>query len=332
MKAAYITQTGDPDVIQFGDLPDPDPAAGQVLVRVEAVAVNPIDTYVRGGLVALELDFPYTIGCDLAGTIVACGEGVERFAVGDRVWGSNQGLMGRAGTFSELAAVDEQWLYAAPEGVSSEVLAAGALVGLTAHLGLFLHAGVEAGDLVFVNGGTGGVGAAVVQLAKSAGARVVATVGSSEKQELCSALGADLAVDYHDPDMDTVLASFAAENGGFDVWFETLREPTPDRTIELMAKRGRIMVMAGRAARPEFPVGSFYTKDLRMCGFAMFNASDQEQRICGEAINQLAANGGWNPPIGARFGLSESVTAHQLQQDNTIGGQGTLSGKIVLTP
>ena len=137
MKAAYITQTGDPDVIQFGDLPDPDPAAGQVLVRVEAVAVNPIDAYVRGGLVALELDFPYTIGCDLAGTIVACGEGVERFAVGDRVWGSNQGLMGRAGTFSELAAVDEQWLYAAPEGVSSEVLAAGALVGLTAHLGLF---------------------------------------------------------------------------------------------------------------------------------------------------------------------------------------------------
>ncbi len=332
MKAAYITRTGDPDVIEYGDLPDPEPGPGQVLVRTEAVAVNPIDTYVRGGLVSIELDDPYTIGCDLAGVVEACGDGVDRFAVGDRVWGSNQGLLGRAGTFSELAAVDEQWLYGAPDGVSSELLAAGALVGLTAHLGLFLHAGVTCDDLVFVNGGTGGVGAAVVQLAKGAGARVAATVGSAEKQEICRSLGADLVVDYHDPDMDQVLAEFAAGTGGIDVWFETLREPTPERTIDLMAKRGRIVLMAGRAARPEFPVGPFYTKDLRLFGFAMFNASADEQQICGETINELAAAGGWNPPIGARFPLSESAAAHQLQQDNTIGGLGTLTGKIVLTP
>ncbi len=332
MKAAFITRTGDPDVIEYGDLPDPEPGSGQVLVRVEAVAVNPIDTYVRGGLVSVELDYPYTIGCDLAGTVEACGEGVDRFSVGDRVWGSNQGLLGRPGTFSELAAVDQQWLYLAPDGVASEFLAAGALVGLTAHLGLFLHAGVGQGDLVFVNGGTGGVGASVVQLAKGAGARVAASVGSTEKQEICRSLGADLVVDYHDPDMDRTLAEFAAGNGGIDVWFETLREPTFERTIELMTKRGRIVLMAGRAARPEFPVGSFYTKDLRMFGFAMFNALADEQRVCGEAINELAAGGGWNPPIGARFPLSESAAAHQLQQDNTIGGQGTLAGKIVLEP
>ena len=328
MKAAYITRTGDPDVIEYGDLPDPEPGPGQVLVRTEAVAVNPIDTYVRGGLVSIELDYPYTIGCDLAGVVEACGEGADRFTVGDRVWGSNQGLLGRAGTFSELAAVDQHWLYGAPDGVSSELLAAGALVGLTAHLGLFLHAGVGGDDLVFVNGGTGGVGAAVVQLAKGAGARVAATVGSAEKQEICRSLGADLVVDYHDPNMDQMLAEFAAENGGIDVWFE----PTPERTIELMAKRGRIVLMAGRAARPEFPVGPFYTKDLRLFGFAMFNASADEQRVCGETINELAAAGGWNPPIGARFSLSDSVAAQQLQQDNTIGGQGTLAGKIVLTP
>ncbi len=332
MKAAFITRTGDPDVIEYGDLPDPVAGPGEVLVRVEAVSVNPIDTYVRGGLVAMELDGPYVIGCDLVGIIEACGAGADRFSVGDRVWGSNQGLLGRAGTFSELAAVGEEWLYGAPEGVSSESLAAGALVGLTAHLGLFLHAGVQEGDLVFVNGGTGGVGAAVVQLAKSIGARVVATVGSAEKQEICRSLGADLVVDYHDADCDERISSFASAAGGLDVWFETLREPTPDRTVAMMAKRGRIVLMAGRGARPEFPVGDFYTRDLRMFGFAMFNASADEQRVCGESINQLAANGGWNPPIGARFSFSEAAAAHQLQQDNTIGGQGTLAGKIVLTP
>lgn len=332
MKAAFITGTGDPDVIRFGDLPDPQPAAGEVLVKVEAVAVNPIDTYVRAGMVALELDFPYIIGCDLAGTVEACGDGATRFAVGDRVWGSNQGLMGRPGTFAELAAVDEQWLYPTPDDLDSHVAAAGSLVGITAHLGLFLHAGVTAGETVFVNGGTGGVGAAVVQLAKAAGAQVIATVGTAEKQALCESLGADLVLDYHESDMDKAIREFAEPGGGIDVWFETLRDPTPDRTIELMARRGRIVLMAGRAARPEFPVGPFYVKDLRMFGFAMFNASADEQRVCAMAINGLAEQGEWQPPIGRTLPLAEAAVAHQLQQDNTLEKQGTLTGKIVLTP
>ncbi|MBQ12603.1 MAG: quinone oxidoreductase [Planctomyces sp.] len=332
MKAAFIQRTGDPDVIEYGDLPDPSPGPGQVLVRVEAVSVNPIDTYIRGGLVAVDLSAPYTIGCDLAGRVEACGEGATRFSVGQRAWGSNQGLLGRPGTFSELAVVDEQWLYPVPEGVGSDVMAAGALVGLTAHLGLFLHCGVGEGDLVFVNGGTGGVGAAVVQLATAVGARVVATVGSAEKQAVCEGLGAALVLDYHDAGMDDTLQDFVAENGGIDVWFETLREPTPERTFALMAKRGRVVLMAGRAARPEFPVGDFYTRDLRMFGFAMFNASAEEQQVCGQAISELAAAGGWHPPIGRTFPLSEAAAAHQLQHDNTIEQHGTLTGKIVLTP
>ena len=329
MKAAFITETGDPDVIHFGDLPDPQPAPGEVLVKVEAVAVNPIDTYVRSGMVALELDFPYIIGCDLAGTVEACGEGVTRFAVGDRVWGSNQGLMGRSGTFAELVAVDEQWLYPTPDGLDSHTAAAGSLVGITAHLGLFLHAGVTAGETVFVNGGTGGVGAAVVQLAKAAGSHVIATVGSSEKQALCQSWGADLVLNYHEPDMDERIREFAEPRGGIDVWFETLRDPTPDRTIELMARRGRIVLMAGRAARPEFPVGPFYVKDLRLVGFAMFNASADEQRHCANLINGLAEQGQWQPPIGRKLPLAEAAAAHQ---DNTLEKQGTLTGKIVLTP
>ena len=331
MKAAFIHETGEPSVFQYGDLPTPEPGPGQVLVKIGAAAVNPIDTYIRSGAVALPIEFPYICGCDLAGTVEAVGEGVSRFATGDRVWGSNQSLFGRQGSFAEYTAVDEGWLYPTPESMSDEVAAAGALVGITAHLGLFLNAGLKEGETVFVNGGTGGVGAAVVQLAKSVGARAIATVGSDEKRILCESLGADLVLNYNDEKFDDQLRA-ESEANGIDVWFETQREPTPDRTVELMSKRGRIIFMAGRSARPEFPVGPFYVKDLRLFGFAMFNASAEEQRVCATAIDELFGNGGWTPQIGRTFPLSEAAAAHQLQEDNTLGGQGTLSGKIIVTP
>src|SRR5437588_5532812 len=114
MKAAYIESTGAPEVIRHGDLPAPTAKDGEVLVRVKAVAVNPIDTYIRSGLVAMNLPKPFIIGCDLAGVVEAVGPSVSRFKVGDRVWGSNQGLLGRQGTFAELATVQESWLYATP--------------------------------------------------------------------------------------------------------------------------------------------------------------------------------------------------------------------------
>lgn len=334
MKAAYITETGDPNVIQYADLPDPEPATGEVLVSVGAVAVNPIDTYIRSGAVALPIEFPYVVGCDLAGTVSAVGDGVSRFGVGDRVWGSNQSLFGRRGTFAELVAVGEEWLYPTPDGMSDEVAAAGALVGITAHLGLHLHGQLAEGEIVFVNGGTGGVGASVVQLAKAAGARVIATVGNEEKAERCSQLGADLVLDYHLDDLDARISDFVEKEsgGGIDVWFETQREPTLPRTISLMRKRGRIILMAGRTAEPQFPLGQFYTNDLRMGGFAMFNATPDEQRVAAEAINALYAAGGWQVEIGRRFPLSEAAAAHALQEENTLGGARTLSGKIILAP
>lgn len=330
MKAAFIQETGDPSVLQYGDVPTPEPGPGQVLVRIGAAALNPIDTYIRSGAVALPLKFPYVPGCDLAGTVEAVGEDVLQFAAGDRVWGSNQSLFGRQGTFAEYAAVDEAWLYPTPDAMSDEVAAAGALVGITAHLGLFLNAGLQTGETVFVNGGTGGVGTAVIQLAKSVGANVVATVGSEEKKALCESFGADLVLNYRDQNLDEQLREYSEANG-LHVWFETQREPTPDRTVELMSRRGRIIFMAGRAARPEFPVGPFYVKDLRLFGFAMFNASADEQRVCANAINQLFGNGGWSPRIGRTFPLSKAAEAHQLQEDNTLGGRGTLSGKIIVT-
>lgn len=332
MRAAYIQQTGAPAVIQFGELPTPAPAAGEVLVKVGAAAINPIDVYIRSGAISMPLQFPYIPGCDLAGTVVELGSNCTRFKVGDRVWCSNQSLAGRRGSLAEFAAVDEQWLYPTPAKESDQEAAAGALVGITAHLGLHLHAGIKADEVVFVNGGTGGVGSAVVQLAKAAGAKVIATVGSAAKQELCRSWGADLVINYRDGDMDAQIQAFSKQHGGIHVWFETQREPTLDRTIGLMAFRGRLILMAGRAARPEFPVGPFYVKDLRALGFAMFNAPPAEQRECANGLNTLFEQGRWKPQIGKTFPLSEAATAHAFQEQNTLEKQGTLSGKIVLIP
>ena len=330
MKAAFIRQPGPPENIISGDLPDPVPGPQQVLVRVGAVAVNPIDTYIRSGMVKAPLPSPYIVGCDLAGTVVDVGPGVTLFKAGDRVWGTNQGLAGRQGTFAQLAAVDQQWLYPTPQGVSDRDAAAIALVGITAHLGLFREAQIQPGESLFVHGGSGGVGSCVVQMAHAVGARVIATAGSPEKAHSLSQLGADAVVNYKTEDLDEAIRRFAP--GGLNVWWEALREPSLERIVGHMALRGRIVIMAGREARPVLPIGPFYVKDARIIGFAMFNAPPDEQRRAAADINRWLAEGKLRAQIGRLLPLSEAAAAHRLQEDNTLHKTGTLSGKIVLEP
>jgi NADPH:quinone reductase len=330
MKAAYIEHTGPPEVIRYGDLPKPTPGAGQVLVKVEAADVNPIDTYVRSGAVAAKLPVPFIIGCDLAGVVEAIGPKATRFKVGDRVWGSNQAMQGRQGASAEYAVSDEQWLYPTPASVNSDAAAAISLVGITAHLGLVLYARVKAGETLFVNGGSGGVGSCVIQMAKALGARVATTAGNAEKVRKCQELGADLAVNYKTDDVDARLKEFAPQ--GINAWWETLREPNFDRTVPLLSARGRMVIMAGRDARPPFPVGPFYVKGCSLYGFAMFNATADEQRAAADDMNRWMVEGKLKANIDRVLPLSEAVAAHRLQEENTIGKAGTLSGKIVLRP
>src|SRR5262245_26997526 len=245
MKAAFLEKTGGPEVIRYGDLPTPPPAEGQVLVRVKAAALNPIDLYIRAGAVTMTLPKPYIPGCDLAGTVEAVGPGVTNYRAGDRVWGSNQGLLGRQGTLAEYVCAGEEWLYPTPAGVSDTDAAAAALVGITAHLGLFQCALLRSGEAVFVNGGTGGVGAMVVQMAKAAGARVITTVGTPEKAELCRSWGADHVINYKKEDVWAAVQK-AAGDGGVNVWYETQREPDFVKTVPLLGSRGRMVIMAGR--------------------------------------------------------------------------------------
>lgn len=330
MKAAYITRTGPPDVIEFGDLPDPKPGRKECLIKVAAVDVNPIDTYVRSGIIPAKLEFPFILGRDLAGTIVEVGPGVKGLKVGDCVWASNQGTEGRRGTFAELAAVHERWLYPIPDGAKEEDAAALSLVGITAHLGLVNHAVLRRGEVLFVNGGAGAVGSCVVQMAKIIGAKVIATAGTEEKVQACRELGADVAVNYKTQDVDEAIREFAPQ--GVNVWWETLREPNFERTVSMLALRGRMVLMAGRDAKPMFPVGPFYVKDCSLHGFAMFNATPREQRASANAINRWMSEGKLKARIDRVLPLSATAEAHRLQEESTVQQTGVLSGKLVLKP
>jgi NADPH:quinone reductase len=331
MKAAYFEAPGPPEVIRYGDLPTPEPKQGEVRVKVAAAALNPIDVYIRSGAVTMPLPKPFIPGCDLAGTVEKVDPKAKRFKVGDRVWGSNQGLLGRQGTFAEYACVHEDFLYPIPDGVAEADAAAVALVGITAHSGLFQCAKLQPGETVFVNGGTGGVGAMVVQMARAVGAKALTTASTDAKAKLARELGAEGVINYKTEDVAARVNELTGGKG-VHVWYESLREPDYERMIELTTSRGRMVVIAGRQARPTFPHGPFYVKGLSLFGFAMFNMPPDEQLRCAEDINRWLKEKKLRPLIGRRMKLSEAAAAHRLQEENSLHNAGTLTGKIVLEP
>jgi NADPH2:quinone reductase len=209
-------------------------------------------------------------------------------------------------------------------------MAALSLAAITAHLGLFRCANLKKGETLFVNGGSGGVGSAVVQMAKVMSARVVTTAGSEEKVRICRELGADLVINYKTEDVDAAVRNFAPK--GVNVWWETVREPNLERVVPLLAMRGRLVIMAGREARPVLPIGPFYVKDCSMHGFAMFNATLREQHTAANAINRWVAEGKLKARIDRVLPLSQCAEAHRIQEQSTLHKSGALAGKIVLKP
>src|SRR5262249_49747616 len=205
-----------------------------------------------------------------------------------------------------------------------------ALTSLTAGLGLLRDAKLRAGETLFVNGGSGGVGSMVVQMAKAIGARAVTTAGSDAKGQKCRALGAGHAINYKTQDAAAEVKRFAPD--GVNVYWETLREPDFEKAVGMLASRGRMILMAGREARPVFPVGPFYVKGCALFGFAMFLATTEELDNCAKEINRWLAEKKIKSCIDRVLPLSEAAQAHQLQEESTIGKSGTLAGKIVLKP
>lgn len=330
MQAAYITKHGPADSIIVGEIPTPTPGPHDILVAVSHSALNPIDLYIRAGTIAAPLPNPFVPHADFAGTVSATGNQVTRFKVGDKVWGSNQGMLGKQGTAAEFASIHEDWAYPLPSSVSPAEAAAVALTGITAHLGLFRKGELKQGETVFVNGGTGGVGSMVVQMAKAFGCKVITTVGSDAKARQCSDWGADLVLNYKKDNIAEKIKAFT-NTQGVDLWYETQRDPSFEMILPLMKMRGRVVVIAGRAAKPALPFGMFYTRDLSIRGFAMFNATPDEQRQAAFDINRWLSSGQLHALIGATLPLAQTAQAHKLLEENTLQGAGTLAGKVVVT-
>jgi NADPH2:quinone reductase len=217
-----------------------------------------------------------------------------------------------------------------PGNVTDNDIAAISLVGVTARVGLVTKAKLQAGEILFVNGGTGGVGSSVVQMAKILGARVVTTVGSEEKAAKARELGADVVINYKTEDVAEAVKKAAP--GGVNVWWETLRDPDFEKTVPLLAMHGRMIVMAGRDARPIFPVGPFYAKSAALFGFMILNASAKELHTAGEDINQWMSAGKLKAQIDRVMLLSQTAEAHRLQEESTLKKTGALAGKIILKP
>ena len=170
----------------------------------------------------------------------------------------------------------------------------------------------------------------VVQMAKAIGATVIATAGGAQKAERCKKLGADHVLDYTTGDLQQQLLELAPQ--GVNVFWETLREPDLDFVVAALAERGRMVVMAGRDARPELPLGPFYVKGCSLHGFAMFRSTAAEQQTCASDINHWLATGRLRAVIDRTLPLSQAAEAHRLQEAHTIGKQSSLTGKIVLVP
>lgn len=330
MLAAFLTRTGPPEVIQYGELPRPLPGNGEVLVRMEAVSVNPVDCYARAGMLPGQLPSPWIPGSDIAGTVESVGPGVRGFLKGDRVWATNQGFAGRQGTFAEYCSVQQDWLQHLPDGVSAENAAALSLVGVTAHLGLVQRVGLQPGQTLFVRGAGGAVGSTVVQMATAIGARVFASAGSDAKVAAARELGAVDAVNYRTGDVAAGLRRFAP--AGVDVAWDTTRDPDFLSLVPALAERGQIVLMAGRDAQPRFPVGPFYVKQCSMHGIIMLKMSAAEMRRAADDLNHWLASGSISPRIAVRMPLAKTAEAHRMQERTTLETDGSLAGKIVLFP
>lgn len=324
MKAAYIEQVGPPQNIQYGDLPMPTVGRKDVLVKVEAVEVNAVDTYIRSGSFKTPLPFPFIIGRDMVGIVTETGQDVTQFRPGDRVWTDNQGYDGRQGTFAEYCRVDEHFLYHLPPGVDSLDAIPVLHSSLTAVLGLFFKARLEAGETIFINGGDGNIGTTVLQLAKASGARVLVTAGNEEKAQWCRELGADLVINYKTQDVAAAIKDAVPE--GVQVYWDATAHFDAVRALDVLTQRGRIIVIAGQAQQTLLPVGPFYLRNCTLYGFTVTDATALELHHYADQMNTWFARGLPRGKIAQKLPLSYAAEAHQLYETQS------LFGKLILSP
>jgi NADPH2:quinone reductase len=319
MKAIVVKEFGGPDVLKLEDVRDPTPAPGQLLIRVRAVGVNPVETYIRAGAYARKPNLPYTPGSDVGGTVEKAGAGVTAFKPGDRVY-----TQGAAGGYAEFLVCEEAVAHPLPERVS---FAQGAALGVpysTAWRALFMRARARAGETLLVHGASGGVGTAAVELGRSHGLRVIGTAGTTEGLNLAREHGAQHVLNHRDKDyLQQVMP--LTNNAGVDVVLEMLANVNLDNDLDVLARNGRIVVIGNRG-RVEIDPRKSMARDGAILGMTLFNATPEELREIHAGLVAGLENGSLNPVIGKEFPLADAAKAHVAVMESGA------YGKIVLLP
>ncbi|QDP96270.1 NADPH:quinone reductase [Microlunatus elymi] len=317
MRAAYVRWVGPDSVIEIGDLPVPTPGASEVLVKVTAVAINPVDNYIRTGRFQTPVPLPFVVGRDLVGTVVESGSPALGFAPGERVWCNSMGHDGRPGAISEYVVVPVDRLYRLPDGADPEQGVALAQPAATAYLGCFVHGNVRAGETVFVGGGGGNIGLAAIRMARMAGARVLATARPDDHQR-CRDAGAEVVVDYHAAPMVDRMLDAA---GGVDVYWETSGRHDFDRVERVAAPGCRVLVTAAAEQRPTVPLPQLYMRDVSLIGFVISRATVDQLRAAADLINPELAAGTLTARIADRLPLGRTAEAYRRLAEGRVRGR-----------
>lgn len=323
MKAIRVNEFGAPGVMHLEDVSDPAPSANDVVVRIRAAGVNPVDAYIRTGTYVRKPSLPYTPGSDGAGDVEAVGAAVKGFGRGDRVYIAGYGNSpAGVGTYAELALCSLSQLYRLP---TRTTYAQGSALGVpyaTAYRALFHRAAARPAETVLVHGATGGVGIAVVQLARAHGMRVIGTGGTDAGLAAVREHGADVAVNHHAPNYTEDIMR-ATDGRGVDVVIEMAAHINLDRDLSMLAKHGRVVVVGNRG-RVEIDPRQTMARDAAILGMTLFNATEHDVAEIHAALIAGLANGTLNPVIGQQLPLADAAAAHEA-----VMKPGAL-GKIVL--
>lgn len=323
MRAAYIEQRGPAENIRYGTLPEPVAATGEVLVQVDAVAVNPVDTFVRSGSYATAMPLPFVVGRDLVGTVV---EGSAGFRTGERVWCTSLGYDGRQGATAEFVAIPAERLYELPADVDPVAAVAVAHPASTAYLATVEYGEIRAGETALIVGAGGNVGSAALAMATRSGAKVIA-VASQRSLDRCVRLGAHEVYDYTS---DWVPQVAATHHGGIDVYLDTSGVNDVAAAVDLLAPHGRIVLISGDGSpdtqRP-VPLGPLYRKSGSIRGFVMSRASTHQLADAAQRVAVLLAGGDLAPNIIDLMQFSEAARAHRRIETEVMGGT-----RLVLLP
>ncbi|HZR06015.1 MAG TPA: NADPH:quinone reductase [Candidatus Udaeobacter sp.] len=320
MKAIRVQEFGDPEVLRFGEVPTPQPGPGEVLVRIHAIGINPVETYIRAGTYARLPNLPYTPGKDGAGVVEQIGDSVTEFKPGYRVYTAGS----LSGTYAEFSLCRTDQVHRLPENIS---FAQGAAMGTpyaTAYRGLFQRAEARPGETVLVHGASGGVGTAAVQLARARGLRVLGTAGSDEGRKLAREQGAHEVFDHRAPDHFEQIMN-ATGGRGVDVIVELLANVNLGKDLTILAKGGRVAIIGSRG-RVEIDPRDTMQRDVDLRGMVLPNTPPAEMASIHAALVAGLENGTLRPVIGKEFPLAEAAQAHRAVME-----AGAV-GKIVLIP